>query len=244
MAYRRRPVRPIRRRRRNVATRHPLMKAVAKRVVKTALSRQIERKRLTFSFADLSLGGHTYYYRNILSSIVQGQTESTRIGDKVNDLRLNMSLTWAFTGRTSTGTLITTGAPLRVMLIKTRKQLSTVGNAYQSYPASAAGDFPQLLANPFHLVSAPVNTHDYTVLYDKLVYSSLGMSESPYPRGNTVVHRFSVPLAKQFRFSDTDPFFGKYSNIYLVIGTSYLGSDPSHYAGNVQSSGFLTWHDA
>ena len=231
------------RRRGNVAKRHPVMKAVAKRVVKTALSRQIERKRLAFTFTDLSLGGLTFYYRNLLAPIVQGSTETNRIGDKINDVRLNMSLTWAFSGRESTGTLKTTGAPLRVMVIKSRKQLQTAGAGYLSTPSSAP-DFPQIMANTYHIINSPINTHDYMVLYDKLVYSQIPSSESPYPRGNTVVHRFSLPLAKQFRFSDTDPLFGKYSNIYLVIGTSYQSAAISDYAGYVQSSGYLSWHDA
>lgn len=231
------------RRRGNIAKRHPVMKAVAKRVVKTALSRQIERKRLAFSFTDLSLGALTFYYRNLLSPIVQGLTETNRIGDKINDVRLNMSLTWSFSGRTGTGTWLTTGAPLRVMVIKSRKQLNTAGNAYALTPSSVP-DFPQIMANTYHIINSPINTHDYTVLYDKLVYSHIPATESPYPRGNTVVHRFSLPLAKQFRFSDTDPLYGKYSNIYLLIGTSYQGASVSDYAGYVQSSGYLSWHDA
>lgn len=220
-----------------------MMKAVAKRVVKVALSRQVERKRLPFTFTDLSASGLTFYYRNLLAPIVQGTAETTRLGDKINNVRLNMSLTWAFTGRGSTGTLMTTGAPLRVMVIKSRKQLPTAGNAYASTPSSSPA-FPMIMADTYHVINSPINTHDYTVLYDKLVYSHLPATESPYPRGNTVVHRFSLQLAKEFRFSDSDPLYGKLSNLYLIIGTSYQGATTSDYAGYVQSSGYLSWNDA
>ena len=58
--------------RRRLARKHPVMRAVAKQVVKTALRSAVERKRFNILPIDLSMGATTYYQINPMQAIVEG----------------------------------------------------------------------------------------------------------------------------------------------------------------------------
>ena len=229
--------------RRRLARRHPVMRAVAKQVVKTALSKTMERKRFNILPLDLSMGTTTFYQLNPMQAIVEGIEEYRRIGDKISNVKLTMGLMYYHVGTAPLGAQLWQGSKLRVLIVKSRRQLTpavSVTNWKDEDPVS--GQLPGLFLNQYQGSSSPVDTHNYTVLYDKL----LAPSSTPNGGGNfgiPVVHRFSKTLAKSFRFVEGTSF-GKFSNIYVVIVASGVTGGNNDTIGRLQTAASISWNDA
>ena len=229
--------------RRRLARRHPVMRAVAKQVVKTALSRVVERKKFNILPEDLSMGATTYYQINPMQAVVEGVEEFRRIGDKISNVRLQMGLMYYHVGTAPLGAQLWQGSKLRVLIVKSRRQLippTTVTNWKEEFPSG--GQLPGLFLNAYQCSSSPVDTHNYTVLYDK----TLAPSSTPNGGGNfgiPVVHRFSKTLAKSFRFVEGTSF-GKFSNIYVVVCASGVTGGNADTVGRLQCASAISWNDA
>lgn len=223
------------------------MKAIAKRVVKTTLSRRIERKRLPVLLEDLSMGATAYYYINPISHIVEGTDESQRVGDKLSNVRLQLGIQYYHVGTAPLGAQLWQGSQLRVIVFKTRQQNTTTPGAWTQKTANDATGFPSLFANQFQGTSAPVNTHEFTVLYDRTIKSS-----TPNGGGNfgiPVTHRMSIPLAKSWRYTPvapltSGPYYGKFNNIYVLVVAQGVTGSINDTVGRLQAAGYLTWSDA
>lgn len=235
MVYKRRMVR----RRRPV--RRAGMKAIAKRVVKSAMARKIERKRLKIGIGDTDLGHTTMYYISPLQHIVKGTDEGNRIGEKISNVRLNLGLEYYHNGVDFTGTYKFQGSKLRVLVVKSNRQLTTSVGAWTDTVPGVGSTLPDLFAENYHGSFSPVNTHDYTILYDRTVSSH--KTDSTNNEGVPGILRMSVPLAKQWRYLDNS-IYGKFNNIYVVCTVSNIGGISSDYAGTVQASGYISWTDA
>lgn len=101
---------------------------------------------------------------------------------------------------------------------------------------------PGLFINAYQSSSSPIDTHNYTVLYDKL----LPASSTPNGGGNfgiPVVHRFSKTLAKQFRYTEGTSF-GKFSNIYVIVTASGVTGGNNDTIGRLQTAATISWSDA
>ena len=229
--------------RRRLARKHPVMRAVAKQVVKTALRSTIERKRFNILPLDLSMGATTYYHINPMQAIVEGIEDFRRIGDKISNVTLNMGLMYYHVGTAPLGAQLWQGSKLRVLIVKSRRQLTpatSVTNWKDEDPIS--GQLPGLFINAFQSSSSPIDTHNYTVLYDKL----LSPSSTPNGGGNfgiPVVHRFSKVLAKSFRFTEGTQF-GKFSNIYVIVSASGVTGGNADTIGRLQTASTISWSDA
>lgn len=237
MAYKRRMVH---RRRRPV--RRAGVKAIAKRVVKSAMARNVERKRLMFGIGDTDLGHTTMYYISPLQHIVKGTDDVNRIGEKISNVRLNLGLEYYHNGVDSFGgTYKFQGSKLRVLVVKSNRQLTTLPGAWTSTPPGGGSALPSLFAENYHGSFSPVNTHEYTILYDRTVSSY--KTDSTNNNGVPGLLRFSIPLAKQWRYLDNS-VYGKFNNIYIVCTVSNVGGISSDFAGKVQASGYISWTDA
>ena len=229
--------------RRRLARKHPVMRAVAKQVVKTALRSTVERKRFNILPLDLSMGATTYYQINPMQAIVEGVEDYRRIGDKISNVRLQMGLMYYHVGTAPLGAQLWQGSKLRVLIVKSRRQLTpggTVTDWKNEDPIS--GQLPGLFLNAFQSTSSPVDTHNYTVLYDK----TLAPSSTPNGGGNfgiPVVHRFSKTLAKSFRYVEGTSF-GKFSNIYVIVTASGVTGGNNDTIGRLQTAAGISWTDA
>lgn len=228
---------------RRVAKRQPGMKAIAKRVVKNALSRQVERKRLDILPLDLSMGTTTFYQINPMQAIVEGVEDFKRIGDKISNVRLTMGLMYYHVGTAPLGAQLWQGSKLRVLIVKSRRQLTPPANvADWKSEDPISGQLPGLFINAYQSTSSPIDTHNYTVLYDR----TLAPSSTPNGGGNfgiPVVHRFTKTLAKSFRYTEGTAF-GKFSNIYVVVTASGVTGGNNDTIGRLQTAARLSWTDA
>lgn len=229
--------------RRRLARKHPVMRAVAKQVVKTALRSTIERKRFNILPLDLSMGAVTYYQINPMQAIVEGVEDFRRIGDKISNVTLNMGLMYYHVGTAPLGAQLWQGSKLRVLIVKSRRQVSPAGTVTDwKSEDPVTGQLPGLFINAFQSSSSPVDTHNYTVLYDKL----LPASSTPNGGGNfgiPVVHRFSKTLAKSFRYTGGTAF-GKFSNIYVIVSASGVTGGNNDTIGRLQTAATISWSDA
>lgn len=243
MVYRRKKV--YRRRRKTLARRHPVMKAVAKSVVKRAMSKHIERKERLILMGDKVIRPTVLHWFNPIASIPSGEEASERVGDVINNVRLNLGLSYWHEGNPY-GSVEPSwhGSKLRIIVFKTRQQLvATPDSGGWSDSLPAIGLIKGLFLNDFQGAFSEINRHDYTVLYDKTVSSVKQFFTNYASFGVPGQMRFSIPLAKQFRFSSLSQF-GTQSNIYVAVVTSAINSDDVDSMGRLQMSGKITWQDA
>lgn len=232
-------------RRRFVGKKQTVMKAVAKRVVKNALARTLEHKRIALLLPDRDVYYTTQYVFNPISSIAKGTSEDNRIGDQIHNAYLNLAFSFFHTGLQSGTTRVWNGTKLRIVVIRSNKQLGTGINWVASHPTT--GDFQKLFAEPLQSSISPVNTHDYTVLADRTISShydwdTIGTYAAPG------VAKLRVNLGKQIRFQD-NPGPGGYAmtkgtQVYVIMTASNVQSGTSDLAGKVQVSGYLSFTDA
>lgn len=217
------------------------IKAIAKRVVKNQLARAVERKRLTINMDDLALGATTYYVLNPLQHVAMGTEEFQRVGDKMTNVRLQLGFQYYHVGTAPLGAQLWQGSVLRVLVFKSRRQVSTTTPAWTSKNPSDSSGFPKLFSGINQGTSQPVNTHDYTVLYDRTMKSSTPNGGGTF--GIPSVMRISVPLAKSWRYADGD-VYGKFNNIYVLVVAQGITGGNADTIGRLQCGGFLTWTDS
>lgn len=218
------------------------IKAIAKRVVKTQMARSVERKRMPVLMNDLSLGATTYYIMNPLQHISLGTAENQRIGDKLSNVRLQLGFQYYHVGTAPLGAQLWQGSVLRILVFKSRRQVATASASWTSKTPVDASGFPNLFPGINQGTSQPVNTHEVTVLYDRTMKSS-----TPNGGGNfgiPSVMRITVPLAKSWRYLDTDSGYGKFNNIYVLVVAQGVTGSGNDTIGNLQCSGYLTWTDS
>lgn len=236
-----------RRHRRKVVFRrkHPVMKAVAKAVVRSALAKAIERKHLLMDFTDLVVKPETFYVCNPIAPISKGTNEHERIGDKISNVRLQLGLCYWHLGSTyAQGTApVYSGSTLRVIVFKSNLQLNP-GVATWSAQLPNAGAFPKFFSQPLHPSSSPVNTHDYTILSDRRISSHRNFFTTYESFGTPAIHKMNVNLAKSFQYGDNTVNYGKTTNIYVMVVVSMVGATSADIAGRLQCDGYLTWTDA
>lgn len=232
-------------RRRTYRRRRPAtVKAVAKRVVKRAIARTLEHKRLTLVLPDLDAYHNRQYVFAPLSILAKGTEEYNRIGDQVHNVYLHLSFAYYHIGMQNALTRIWNGSKLRILVIRSNRVLGTGVAWSDNHPTT--GNFPKLLAEPFQGSMSPVNTHDYTVIADRTVSSSQSWDVAG-TYGNPGVAKLRLPLGKQVRFQDTLVSgypVSKGTQVYVIITASNVQSTVSDLAGKVQCSGYLSFTDA
>lgn len=247
MAYRR-PQRTYRRRRRNVARRHPLMKAVAKTVVKRALSRTVERKNSLQLFADEQLKSTIAYFYNPMKFIVKGEQPTQRVGDKLSNVSMDLALSYWHEGIPygSATDSEWAGSTLRVLVVKTPLRVSTGSTLVWNQSLPGAAVMKNLFHNEFQGSFSPVNRYDYQVLFDRTVSSHKNYYTSYPSFGTPGQLRVRIPLAKQFRYTSigTEGEFSTQHNIYVIVTVSGVGSDDTDKMGRLQFSTNVSWTDA
>lgn len=239
-------------RRRRVAKRQPAMKAIAKRVVKTALSRQVERKYKTFLFQDKQVMSTVLHWFNPLYSVTKGDDPDQRVGDKLTNVRLDLAMSYWHEGLPYGETVNSEwlGSRLRVIVFRTRQRITPSPDATgYSNSLPAIGAVKGLFLNEYQGSFAPINKFDYHVVYDRTLSSKKDFYTSYPSFGAPAQLRVSIPLAKEFRYSSLEPVSGQTvwgtgSNYYVAVVASGIGSDDVDKMGRLQSMARLSWTDA
>ncbi|AXH75569.1 MAG: capsid protein [Cressdnaviricota sp.] len=240
------------RRRGNVAKRHPTMKAVAKRVVKTALSRQVERKSRIIQLADKQIKGTVVHWLNPLYYIPKGDQSYERLGDKLTNPRLELSLSYFHEGLPYGTTTDSSwlGSKLRVVVFKTRQQLTPDDADGWTDSIPGIGAVKNLFLNDYQGSFSHLNRHDYTIMYDRTV-SSMKPFYTSYPSfGPPGQLRTVISLGKEFRYTGmgandiAGTAWGTHSNIYLAVVASGVNSSDVDKMGRLQCTYRISWTDA
>lgn len=220
-------------------TRKANTKKIAAQVAKTVVHRMAENKRLTLDYQDLALGTTSLYYINPLQHVAKGTNEDQRVGDVMTNVRLQLAISYFHTGTSFAGTKLWDGSKLRILVIKSHKRNTTLGNQWTATPPTG-GNFNGLFSNNFHGSFAPVNLHDFTLLADKTLSSHTNTTNLNYGVPSTM--RFNIPLCKRWQYLDND-VYGKFNNIYVIITASNIDGSTTDTIGKIQCSGYLTWED-
>lgn len=235
-------------------TRRPrTVKAIAKRVVKNVLSKQVERKYKTFLMGDKQVMGTVLHWFNPLYKLTKGDNPDQRVGDKLSNVRLDLALSYWHEGLPygESANLAWLGSRLRVIVFKTRQRIPESPDATgYSNSLPVIGEFKGLFLNDFQGSFAPINKHDYTVVYDKTMSSYKPFFTSYASFGVPAQMRVSIPLCKEFRFSSLgkDDLAGTawstQSNYYVAVVSSAVSADDVDKIGRLQSMARLSWTDA
>lgn len=235
-------------RRRRVAARHPLMRAVAKQVVKSALSRTIERKRVILRFADIApVLAQSIYYINLSQMIAQGVTEEQRTGSSVNNPYLQLGLAWVSKAYRAPNVAMWQSATLKVIVFASDINLSTPKTAFpQAWgTGTVSTTFPQLLADDFQLQS-PANRHDYTILFNKN-YISNKYTDNYIAGGVETRAQINVSLGKHWQWEEQATGginYLKGKSIYLAVYSDHVLDLANDRMGDLQVGGYLHFKDA
>jgi len=250
MVYRRKSKITFKRRRRRPRT----VKAIAKRVVKRALSQKVERKNKLMLLPDKQVMSTVLHWFNPLYKIEKGTKSFQRVGDKLTNLRLDLAMSYWHEGLPygESANAEWLGSRLRVLVIKTRQRIApdslSVANEW-SNSLPAIGAFKSLFLNDYQGSFAPINKYDYTVVYDKTLSSSKPFYTSYPSFGIPAQMRVSIPLAKEFRYSSmgedeaNSTAWSTQSNYYVAVVSSGVGSDDVDKMGRLQTVARLSWTD-
>lgn len=235
-----------RRRRRRYGKRRGRVATV--RQVKSLISRAEETKKHILNMSDFLPGARRCYMVNPFAQIFKGGADNQRIGSKMQKIRLNMSFSWTYTGTDVTGsTRLGTGAPLRVMVVRTPRRLGLgTSNAWvqcTTLAPSATSDLP-FLVNNVQTVNSLTYPSDVKVIKQFWLHSTQPNTNLMF--GDTVFKQVSVSIPT-FTADDSITAYtiGRDYNYYVVITSSGGPGLPDNSdIGEVQSHFTLTWKDA
>lgn len=236
----RRPRRNRRRRRRQnkVAT-----IATVKRIVRA----QEETKVLKLPLADISLGNRYVYAFQPFWQIAKGTGSNQRIGAMIRDVTLSGSFAYTFLGNDSVGsTRLATGGPLRIMVVRTPRDLpskATAAAAWTAVTATAgtADDLP-ILVNPNFPATTLVDPNmDVKVVKQYWLQSS--QQTTSLIAGNTVFKQFHIRIPR-YEYDEYSGS-GRLYNYYVLVVAQGSKDMPSNASiGTLQSEVMVRWKDA
>ena len=107
--------------------------------VKRVINRQEETKFVSLDPVDVDMGARRWYMIQPISNIVKGTADNQRVGSEIKNLYLKMAFTWMAKGNDSVGsTRLATGVPLRVVVVRTARDLSVGKTAFTQISTTAA----------------------------------------------------------------------------------------------------------
>lgn len=215
--------------------------------VQQVIRRQEETKFHQSNLPDFRPGAQRFYMFQPLANIPRGTSDNDRVGSEIRDVSMKLSVTWTCFGNDSFGgTRLTTGLPLRVMIIKSVRDLSigTSNWAQVSMGANTSGAQLPLFDNTVQTVNAlPYPSADSRIV--KQFWLKSTQPTTSLIAGDTVfkMAQCKIPL---YRYSDsTSTPHGRISNYYVVITTSGCDAVPDNAtAGAVQFHSIVSYKDA
>lgn len=241
MAYKRKAQRRTRRprQRRRLAT-------VA--TVKRLISRTQETKNIGLGLADLTLGARRFYVYNPMYSIVKGTGANQRIGESVRNVKIRGAITWQWIGTGATGTQLSLGMPLRVMLVKTPRDIGLGQGGWQQVSAlstdTGSSALP-LIMNPVQTSTSFADPNsDVKIVKQMWIYAPKDVSGDVLGAGVFKNFSFSVPKY-DYDVVGGGGGQGRHYNYYIVVtcgGNMVLGDNAN--TGSLQSNFLITYKDA
>lgn len=240
-------------------------KAVAS-IAKKVMNKNVEHKYIVKGLEDTALLCSNIYAFNPMGNVVYGTGTDNRIGEQINNVVLRVKLAYSNIGQKvdiPTYLKLWNQSRLRIMVIKTKRQLTNVSNVWTDITtligrtdSAAARDScifyqPTGWAYPYHSGMSDVRKdNDFKVLYDKYI-TSAGNQDSQTIAGNIQNGffkdaRFSVPLGR-FEYEEANVAYARkgFNNIYVLvcpwIPRTVAGID---IAGDITCHYSLSWTDS
>ena len=215
--------------------------------VKRLITRQEETKRFWVGMADFKPGSRRVYACAPFRDILKGTESYHRVADRIQNITLNVAVGWTPYGLDSTAsTKLSTGMPLRFMIVKARNDISGLsGNSWSQITVDASGNTQlPVFANTVQTVSSLVVPHpDY-----KIVKQFWLRSDSPVTSsiaGTTVFKQVSVKIPRYDYDTLVGTSFAKGFNYYLVATTSGGQDVPDNATnGSLQCHYVISFKDA
>lgn len=237
-----RPARRVDRRRKWVDVPTPRLNNVVKRVI----ARQEETKFVTLDTADVDVGARRWYMIQPISNIVKGTSDNQRVGSEIKNLYLKMAFTWMAKGNDSVGsTRLATGVPLRVVIVRTARDLSVGKTAFTQITTTArstSSDLP-LFFNPVQTVTAMADPKSDVKIVKQFYLNSTQPTTSLI--GGTTSFKIEGIKIPTYKFADeTATPNGRSMNYYVLINSSSPILPDNASAGICQSQFHMYYKDA
>lgn len=250
-------------------------KAVAM-IARRVLNGRLEHKYKVQGIQDfLGLKYSNIYAVNPMGLITFGTDNASRIGDIINNLTLRVKLGYVHLGQKVNTTYqhLWNKSSLRVMVIKTKRQLTNVNGVWTDITSlvgrtdSAANRDacmfyqPDGWVYPYHSVISDINKdNDFKVVYDRVITSkndnpyvndtryTTGIPPNPVfiPNGNFAPLKFKVKLGK-FEYEEANIAYAKkgvYNNYIMITPFTPLTEAGVDLAGDITCHYSLSWTDA
>lgn len=216
--------------------------------VKRLISRTQETKNVGLGLSDLTLGARRFYVFSPMYSIPKGTGANQRIGESVRNVRIRGSFTWQWVGTGMTGTQLSLGMPLRVMVVRTPRDIGLGQSGWQQVSALSTDTGSSAL--PF--IMNPVQTStsfadpNSDVKIVKQFWIDAPKNVSGDVLGAAAFKNFSFSVPKyDYEVVGGAPGQGRHYNYYIVVtcgGNMVLGDNAN--TGSMQSNFLITYKDA
>lgn len=213
--------------------------------VKRLINRKVETKAFHTALTDMTVGNRYVYAYAPLAAITKGTGHQNRVGSTITNVRLSMAFSWSYVGANPLGdTRISTGAPLRVMVVRTPRRLTFSSTNWSATTATAGtGDaLPVLLAGTSHPASSLLDPKSDVKLVKQFWLHSTSPTNSLII-GDTVFKQVSVRIPK-YEYDEVAGT-GRTYNYYVLVTTQTAPTQASNSQNGIMQSSFLVqWKDA
>lgn len=186
------------------------------------------------------VNGQTVYVHNPLIHIGQGVAESQRVGDKLRNVRLSLTVEYSHLGLQSGTTRMWESSRLRVVVFKSPKEFTGSHDNWQS-----SSMFDDLFEDGTKKDITPVNTSRYIVIKQFWLQGQYSWDVSG-TYGLSKFRTIHIPLAKEYQYLGGNMTYCKHNNIYVAIvaGPGGYPSSSSDAIGFIRSHMKVEYKDA
>lgn len=252
----RRSRRRVRRRfRKRTARRGRMQVRGLRRAIRRVILSQTETKILPVlgDAATVQMGGTQTYVFNPQFQPTQGLGSGSRIGRKIENVKMWLSLRYTHQGVTSLLVQAAGNSRLRMLVLRTRaiKTAGVASNALQVNPAlMASSDIFRDATGGSHVYST-VDKNKWTVIMDKTFQSALvsdaaGLTPSTGRAHDVVRRKIVIPLPRSVVYRD-DALANSFSTgteTYVVFVAGFLNASALDFVGTLEVQGEIRWKDA
>ena len=214
--------------------------------MKRVINRQEETKFYSVDPADVDMGARRWYVMQPIANIVKGTADNQRVGSEIKNLYMKMAFTWMAKGNDSVGsTRLATGVPLRVVVVRTARDLTVGKTAFTQISTTARSTSAELplFFNPVQTITAMADPKSDVKIVKQFILTlpnKLQIWLGVLPRSRLMVSRF----LRTSLLDETSTPHGRSMNYYVLITSSSPILPDNASAGICQAQFHLYYKDA
>ena len=214
--------------------------------VKRVINRQEETKFYSVDPADVDMGARRWYVMQPIANIAKGTADNQRVGSEIKNLYMKMAFTWMAKGNDSVGsTRLATGVPLRVVVVRTARDLTVGKTAFAQISTTARSTSAELplFFNPVQTVTAMADPKSDVKVVKQFYLNSTQSTTNLI--GGTTSFKIDGIKIPTYKFADeTTTPNGRSMNYYVLITSSSPILPDNASAGICQAQFHLYYKDA